>query len=180
MANIQHFKVALMLKTPSELARETDLRSKTSDIVFAIEDFNKRYNLKKLNLYKVGTRSVWLILTIRNYDEERNYSTRELSYFSKRLYHDRNWSELSREESTLFTATRFEQISSDEATELILEGENKHRNEVEEINAVISDGEAIELLRSLFVVQNVGAAEKIQMRKRIITDIKKLLISAYE
>ncbi|SDI57386.1 hypothetical protein [Desulfosporosinus hippei] len=178
-------RVVLVLKVPSAAGSSLDFRTKLEDINYAITQFNKRFEgFKQVKLLAVKNQELEFLLSIEVEDKSVIPNARDLSAFSKRLYHDRSWSIYSRENAKLFTATVFEDVTEEYAEHFenlpdIPKNLTKTvANDVSrDINTQMNDQQAIEAFEALLKIQNIGDENKRSTRKKSIIEIKSILLS---
>ncbi|MCT4593533.1 MAG: DUF262 domain-containing protein [Anaeromicrobium sp.] len=99
------FKVKLRIARPNVDGNTLNFKTKYEDIFYGIDEFNNKFqNFKELKLIEIGDKYMSMLLSIFVESEEVNVDGRDLSYFSKRLYDDRDWNTYSLIDSRLFNA----------------------------------------------------------------------------
>lgn len=184
MIAMKIYKILLCFKVPNEKGALLDFRTKRQDIIYGVLAFNRQFRGEKvIKLINVYDSSIELLLKINKLCE---VTAREITYFSKRLHHDRDWKSYSRDETKLFTATQFNEVTrefidsfdslpeiSSDSTEKVINSSNAINH-----NMNLSDEDAINALKALINLQNIGSKETIEKRKDILVKIKNLLIQA--
>lgn len=171
------YKILLCLKVPNEKGVMLDFRTKSQDITYGILAFNKQFKGEKIiKLLRINEGSIELLLKIKKFCE---VTAREITYFSKRLHHDRNWKSYSRDETKLFTAKQFIEVTSEFINEFDniqeINDYNAEKN-IEGNDVRLSDEDAINALKALINLQNIGTIEVVERRKEVLIKIKKLLL----
>lgn len=105
------FSVQIKLRTPNELGTYLSFVEKTSDIVSVVKKFNENFDFKKMKMISIEKQSIKFLLYILVASDDVPVTFRDLSYFSKRLYHDFEWKQYSRQQSSLFTASIFTDVT---------------------------------------------------------------------
>lgn len=171
------FRVVLVLKVPSPAGENFDFRTKLNDIETAALKFNNRFKgLKGVTLSEVREREIELSLTI-DAPHDKPINARELSSFSKKLYHEYGWSDYSRETAKLFTAKIFHDVTSDHVqshSSLPLKAAQAANKQP--VPMSMSDSQALEALDALLKIQDVGPSDIRVARKKSIEAIKSILM----
>lgn len=178
------FKVIFTFKVPNSAGNALDFRTKVNDIKYAVESFNENFDFKKIKLVDVRQQELELLLSIDVENQSVLVNAKSLSAFSKRLYHDRGWSIYSSENAKLFTASSFQEVTSEylqhyEKFPVIPEElqESIHPELTKDINAQMNDSDAIKALEALISIQNIGSEEVKASRKKGVVEIKRVLLS---
>lgn len=184
------YYVELVLKVPSEEGRKADFRTKTSDIITAVTKFNQKYDFKKIKIREVESQKIILFFAIDLNSYDVPVSARDLSFFSKRLYHDFNWKIFSREGAKLFTAAAFTYVEEEEhlrsfdqapaVPDSIKDLKVDEESLEDDVHDLITDEEALKLFEVLLSIQDIGDDLSIQARKKYIGDIKMTLLNAFK
>lgn len=159
------FKIVLKIKFPSELAQKINLRNYKDDIDYAVEEFNQYYEYKEIKVIAILEDRVVILLKI----EKDDVSAREITYFSRRLYNNRSWNRFSSQKNKLFLMEKIEKVLEENmeiVEDLKIEGKQY----------LIEDDKAIEALKGLILLQNIGEVNTQKKYKKAIRDIKKILI----
>lgn len=187
-----YFNVCLVMRTPNEEGMKVNFKDKLDDIIYAVKKFNSKFkDYKEIKLFEVtDINEVILFLKIQVPLEKdiKDISARELSYFSKRLAHDKDWQRFSRVRSSLFTTAVFELLDDKgvamyNKSPIFPDEYNTSNNDLylDEIDVhELTDEEALEIFKSLLIVQNIGDSNTIRRRQSIIEQIKKLLVEAFK
>lgn len=179
------YKVVFVFKVPSPAGSSLDFRTKLEDINYAVNQFNKKFeDYKRIKLLDVRERELEFLFSIEVEDQDVEANARDLSAFSKRLYHDRSWQIYSRETSKLFTASNFEDVTLEYAQkfetlpDIPKELAKKVTTDVSrDINSLMNDQQALEALEALLKIQNIGDEALRTTRKSRILEIKSILLS---
>lgn len=178
------FKVIFTFKVPSNAGSLLDFRTKIGDIKYAVEKFNANFSFKQVKLVSVRQQEIELLFSINVENESVTVSAKDLSVFSKRLYHDRTWSIYSRESAKLFTASTFEEVADEllqsyQQIPVIPDELQKslHPELSKDINDQISDVAAVKAFESLINIQDIGDEDTRNDRKKGIVEIKRVLLS---
>lgn len=175
------YKSELNFKTPNENGLLLDFRKMRQDIVYALIAFNKQFKGQKtIKLISINEKTISLLLKI---EKLGNFSARELTYFSKRLHHDRNWKVYSRDATKLFTSSVFQDVTNDyiEQFDIMPEINDETPKLTSDVpleydSITLSDEDALKALDALIKLQDIGSHETISLRKETLKSIKELLI----
>ncbi|MBV4425278.1 hypothetical protein [Clostridium tyrobutyricum] len=174
------FKISLSFKVPNEQGILLDFRTKKQDIAYGVLAFNRQFkNKKTIKLLNINKNSLVLLLKI---NKPGKITAREITYFSKRLHHDRNWQKYSRDNTKLFTASVFNEVTQqfindfDKMPEVNTDINQEDLSNVTDVK--LSDEDAINALKALINLQNIGSKEIIEKRKNLLLKIKNLLIQS--
>ena len=195
------YEVSLKLKSPSELALRTNLYDHKEDVIEAVEFFNRRFKgIKQIILLEVGISLIDLIL-IFNVKPVSKVTAKELTVFSRYLYHDKGWSDFSKEPSKLLIPAK--EITELYDEEVIFELQERNIsfedfgiepydfddyeyegidaiddiNEREEgdVSVALNDTQMLMLMNSIVATQQLGDSDAVRRKKEVIAKIKKLL-----
>ena len=189
------YDVELVLKVPNNQGKLLDFRTRILDIIYAVEEFNySNFSIKKkLYLKNVERKVIQLYLYI---DKKSDVTARDISAFSKRLYHDKNWSIFTRETSKLFTTLKLERInlninSKYSNVRLKFDDENFISKDVLKIkekysnidnsnidifnNHELSDDDLMYWIKKIIQTQNQGGPMEVERKKKIIYELKEII-----
>jgi hypothetical protein len=177
--------VVFVFKVPSPAGSSLDFRTKLDDINYAVTQFNRKFEeYKKIKFLDVRNHELEFLLSIEVEDQDVQANARDLSAFSKRLYHDRSWQIYSRETSKLFTASVFEDVTMEysEKFENLPDIPDELDKKVSfnvsrDINSLMNDQQALEAFEALLKIQNIGEEALKSTRKKRILEIKSILLS---
>jgi hypothetical protein len=177
----QIFRIELVLKSPNDLGVALNFTEKKHDIYEAIHVFNdyyKKQNLKSTNtrslqLEEIYVKSIVLLLSISS-DEVDEVNGRTIQYFSRYLYHQRNWGVYTRFENKLFrTKNEIQPIK------MSPEEFQKKEHELLNLDDIMTDEEMVDALRGLLLSKKFGDETGITKKRKIIYEIKRLLNEAF-
>lgn len=186
MVNLEKiYRVVFVFKVPSSAGTSLDFRTKLEDISYAVTQFNRKFeDHKQIKFLDVRHHQLEFLLSIEVENQDVKVNARDLSAFSKRLYHDRSWKFYSGETFKLFTASVFEDVTMEyaEAFENLPEipeylAKKVTSNVSADINSLMNDQMALEAFESLLKIQNIGTEALRSTRKKRIFEIKSILHS---
>lgn len=181
------YSVELKFKVPNFTGMNLNFQTKVNDIIYAAQEFNENFDFKSIKITSVEEKSIKMLFQINLANENVDVNARDLTVFSKRLYHEREWHIYSREESKLFTAIKFEDITDEmekdydsipEFPETIFH--NIKLSIDENINEKMTDEKALIVFQSLLGVQDIGKEETKRFRQLSIKKIKTILLEGFE
>jgi hypothetical protein len=171
-----YYEVKLELRFPSEKAKEFDFSSRIHEIFEAVNAFNSYYADRtppmEMKLIYVGRDMIHLY-----YSTHEQPSGRDLSVFSKRLYHEFNWRIYSRIATKLFKLTLGpEQITENEfESAIVCLPSSSPQQEIETIT--LTDDEAIQAFQALISTQTLGIQTSRDKKQKAIHKIKEILMT---
>lgn len=181
------YNINLTFKVPNDNGRLLDFRQKVYDIIYAVEEFNYTVfpNTKKLYLNEIEKKVIKLILFI---EKKGKVTARDISVFSKRLYHDKNWIVFTKETAKLFTAKlekvrpglaymKFDESNfiSDEVISLTQNYPKDLSNKTIFYNHILSDEDLKNWIEKLIKTQNQGNEFQVEKKKRVIYQLKEII-----
>lgn len=172
----------LVLKVPNEEGRKLDFRTKIDDIEVAALNTNNNFKGNKV-IKIIDIQEKKIIIKIKtNLPKEKTITTRDLSYFSKQLYHYKNWKEYTRELTKLFTSETFEEIEGVSEQDikafddLPLLPDSLAEQKIKAKDNLITDEKAIEAFKLLINMRDLCNGETKDRRTSAIEEIKKILV----
>lgn len=180
------FYVVLTFKAPNEEGKKINFKKKENikEILIGVKKFNREFpEIKKLKIKDVTETEIHFYFAVCDASGNAAYTTRDLSFFSKRMYHDLNWARFSREESKMFTGLKFEEIKmSAEEFKSIEDAPSIFAYAVEEDIAknIMTDEMCVRLLNILIEIKDFGNEETIAKKKQSIYKIKGILRNLFE
>ena len=164
------FKMELALRFPNEIADKSDLRNYYGDVDYAITQFNEYYSDREIIFFDISKNKIIVLLET----PKEKITAREITYFSKRLHHDRNWKRFSKQDTKLLKAD-VQKITENEFEKYLnIIKEEDVGEKLEEIE-IMTDEQAIEALKGLIVIKSIGGEEIKKERERNLNEIKKIL-----
>lgn len=190
---VRVYEIELAFKVPNDQGRLLDLRSKVFDIIYAVEEFNYTdfKDSKKIYLANIDKRTISLLLYIDKLTGTKAVTARDISVFSKRLYHDKNWSIFTKENAKLFTTIKFEERFSYYYEEKFKE-DRFYSQEVLELTKlypddnlnipifnshILSDKDLLIWIEKLIATQELGSEFQIEKTKKAIYQLKEIIKS---
>ncbi|MCZ0875625.1 hypothetical protein [Peribacillus sp. AS_2] len=186
-----YYNICLTFRAPSGEGKKLKIKSRLDDIIYAVKSYNGHYkDSKEIKLVDVtDINEIILLLKIKvdlNTVDVNEINARELSYFSKRLYHDKQWDIYSRVESKLFTSTVFDLLTDEEASmyeELPEIPEDfsevkKERSNIRTPDQLTDEG-AIDVFKALLSVKDIGDSNTVIKRRENIEKIKVVLLDSF-
>lgn len=184
---MNYYSLSVKLKAPTPEEQNTSFTDLQSDIEEAVAEFNKYfYGKKGLILGETASDHLNLILVLFK-DTKEKVTAKALTWFSRYLYHEKNWARFSREEGKLFILASPISISSasiwnDKVDRndyyWLAHGYNIQSDEEEEEQALkeyIPDEQVIPILNYLLATQHSGTKEQLNRKLDAITRIKNIL-----
>jgi len=187
---IKLYEIELCFKVPNDQGRLLDLRSKVFDILYAVEEFNctEFKDYKKIFLKNILRKRIQLLLYIDKHNGSNQVTARDISVFSKRLYHDKNWSIFTKENAKLFVTLKFEECLN--TTNYKFDGITFFSQEIIDIKKkypqnnsnidifnshILSDRDLLTWTEMLISMQEVGSEFEIERKKKIIYQLKEII-----
>ncbi|MCC7572828.1 MAG: hypothetical protein KO464_05510 [Candidatus Methanofastidiosum sp.] len=185
----------LKMKTPTPEFKVMGFKPLAEDINFAVSAFNKKYlKRRQIIIVEVEDFQIRLLLV----DEEfmkKTYSIRDIVFFSKYLFNDRNWQRFSRDNNTLFYAGRNEEFTAEDAYTTLIEENlfpydyldfeeldipSEEDNNEEDLNILseepeLTDEQALDAFRLLLSTRNLGHEKIRESKEEDIISIKATL-----
>lgn len=178
------FSVEVILSYPNEEGLKLDFRTKALDIFYAVEQFNANFpGFKSIKLQDIKKDTIKFLFDIEVVSEDVIVNARDITVFSKRLFHDRGWSKYSAKDTKLFTGNEFEDVTEQyisnydkiEAIPSNLLLKISHELNIE-INEKLDDAQAVKALQALISIQDIGSNEIKSFRKDSLVEIKRILL----
>lgn len=185
-----YFRVSLSLRHPSYFfEREVDFRNQTDDLSAAERSFNMYYENGTrpmiMKVAEVNKDSIEVLLLLSYYHTKQTASGRDLSYFSKRLYHDYEWHRYSSIQGKLFKTDNVTEITEDEFRQApFLSGEPSEAHDVsvdteagDSDNMLPTDKQTLVALQSLMDTQGIGTPASQKKKREAIFRIKQIIMT---
>ncbi|MCY6354358.1 hypothetical protein [Clostridium sp. ZS2-4] len=177
---IKVFRFKLSFKVPTEEGTNLDFITKSEDIFYAINEFNDKFqNSKNIKLISIEKQHIEILLYIKVNNKNIKVSGKDLSLFSRKLFHDREWSRYSRDKGKLFMSVLAKDITDEKKCNVMpyyIKIVPTPKNYLSVQDKILSDEKALIAFKSLLAIQDIGDTEVISYRKNTIRNIKKLLI----
>ncbi|CAM3996260.1 hypothetical protein COLU111180_18560 [Cohnella lubricantis] len=197
-ANYSYHYMVLKLKNPSEEAKGTPLSAFKEQVLEATEEFNKTFKGIKSLIFLGVTEGTIDVLLVFFHPIASKVTAKELTVFSRYLYHDKGWGRFSKEEGKLFILAQpvkeFDYTDADyalseyevdrdrypffpdygpdlEDDEAVNEQDDSEAEDSEEL----ADEAMAPILQYILTTQNMGPLRVREEKQRAIRQIKKIL-----